>query len=314
MADTKITDLTETSVPALDDWCETVDKSDTTDDAAGSSRKLSLNRLGGCLDPSLCNGRLTLETGVAISTSDQTGKTSVYFTPYFGNRISVFDGTRWKLYSFTELTLALGTLTSGKNYDVFIYDNSGTLTLELSAAWSSDTARTDALTTQDGIYVKSGATTRRYLGTIRTTSTTATEDSAQKRFLWNAYNRVNRIILKADATYHNYTTTSWRAYNNDSTNNIQWVRGLALEPMVLTVSGAIQSTASAYIGISAEDDAGTNWDAESPAVSTSNNTILETSYQFRTFPGIGYHLRTLIEFGGSGATQFDATLFGIFIG
>lgn len=42
MADTRITGLTEQTVLALDDWLESVDKSDTTDDAAGSSRKLAM--------------------------------------------------------------------------------------------------------------------------------------------------------------------------------------------------------------------------------------------------------------------------------
>ena len=100
------------------------------------------------------NGRLTLATGVAIPTTDQIGKTSVFYTPYGGNRIGLYDGTMWAAYSFTELTLALGTLTASKNYDVFLYNNAGTLTLELGTAWTSDTARADALALQDGVYVE----------------------------------------------------------------------------------------------------------------------------------------------------------------
>jgi hypothetical protein len=45
MADTKLTALTELTAPALDDWLYTVDKSDTTDDAAGSSRKVLASTL-----------------------------------------------------------------------------------------------------------------------------------------------------------------------------------------------------------------------------------------------------------------------------
>lgn len=58
------------------------------------------------------NGRLTLETGVPISATDQTAKTTVYFTPYKGNQINLWDGSAWTLYTFTETSLALGTITA----------------------------------------------------------------------------------------------------------------------------------------------------------------------------------------------------------
>lgn len=45
MADTKLTGLTELTSVALDDWVYVVDKSDTTDDAEGSSRKVSVPNL-----------------------------------------------------------------------------------------------------------------------------------------------------------------------------------------------------------------------------------------------------------------------------
>lgn len=173
-------------------------------------------------------GRLTLETGVPVSTSDQAAKSTIYFTPDNGNRVRVYDGTTWKLYEFSELSLALTGLTSGKNYDVFVYDNAGTLTLELSAAWTNDTTRADALTLQDGVNVKSGATTRLYLGTIRTTGTTTTEDSNAKRFVWNRYNQAPRVWrrLETTATW-TYTTDAWRQANNSSANQLECVVGLA---------------------------------------------------------------------------------------
>jgi len=187
----------------------------------------------------VANGRLTLETGVPVPATDQTAKTTIYFTPYQGNRISLYDGTQWSLRTFTELSLALGTLTADKNYDVFVYSNAGTLTLELSAAWTSDIARADALALQDGIYVKSGATTRLYLGTFRTTSTTTTEDSAVKRFVWNNYNRVARENYKTDATAHSYDGGA-RVWNGDSTHQIGFVSGLA--------ESAFSTTLTMYMG------------------------------------------------------------------
>lgn len=236
MADAKLTALTETSVAALDDVSYTVDVSDTTDDAAGSSRKLSFNRLGGLFIPSYCDGRLTTESGVPVSTSDRTSQGTIYFTPYRGNRITIYDGTRWKLYSFTERSLAL-TATSGKNYDVFIYDNAGTLTLELSAAWTNDSTRADALTTQDGVYVKSGSTTRRWLGTIRASGTNVTEDSETKRFVWNAYNQERQSFLRAETTDSwTYGTNTWRQANASASNQVEIVCGLPTHVNVSVVA------------------------------------------------------------------------------
>jgi hypothetical protein len=151
--------------------------------AGGSARvRLIFPHWYGEIDIGIVEGRLTLTSGVPITTSDVTGATNVYFTPYRGNRIALFDGTGWRKYQFTELTLALGTLTSGLPYDVFIYDNAGTLTLEL-LAWTNGTTRATAIALQDGVPSKTGALTRRLLGTFVTTSTTATEDSDSNRYL-----------------------------------------------------------------------------------------------------------------------------------
>ncbi len=139
----------------------------------------------------LSQGRLTLLSGDPAPSADQVGKSVVYFTPYKGNTIALLDsGGSWELLAFSQISITLSGLTSGKNYDVFAYDNGGTLTLELSAAWTNDTTRADALALVDGVRVKSANHTRRFLGTFRTTSTTTTEDSLTKRLLINYYNRV----------------------------------------------------------------------------------------------------------------------------
>src|SRR3990167_7040004 len=133
------------------------------------------------MDFGVCDGRLTLTSGTPVTTADVTGATSIYFAPFKGNRIGLYDGSSaWAIYTFTELTLALGTLTSGLPYDVFAYDSSGTVTLE-ALAWTNGTTRATALTTQNGVLVKTGATTRRYLGTFYTTATTTTESSRRDR-------------------------------------------------------------------------------------------------------------------------------------
>jgi hypothetical protein len=189
----------------------------------------------------ICEGRLTLTSGTAVTTGDVTGATTVYFTPYNGNRIALYDGTNWLTYSFTERSLALGTLATLTPYDVYIYNNSGTLTLEF-LAWTNGTTRATALVLQDGVYVKTGATTRRYLGTFYTTGTTTTEDSAAKRYLWNNYNRVVRGMKAALETTDSwtYTTATWRQANANTANQLNLFVGL--------VEDAVGSSLVAYAG------------------------------------------------------------------
>lgn len=161
--------------------------------------------------------RMTLTTAVPVTTADVTGATTIYITPFRGNRIALYSGSSWVTRTSAQFSLALGTITSGKPYDVFVYDNTGTPTAEL-LAWTNDTTRATALTLQDGVLVKSGDATRRYIGSFYTTATTTTEDSESKRYLFNYYNRVERYMKCVDTTdTWAYTTATVRAANGNTT-------------------------------------------------------------------------------------------------
>ena len=147
-------------------------------------------------------GRLTVTSMVPVTTSDVTSSENVYFTPYKSDRIALFDGGSWSILTFTETPpLSLIGLAPASNYDVFAYNNGGTVAIELSNPWSSNTVRTDAISLTDGIYLKSADTTRRWLGTIRTIGGGgATADSATQRFCLNYYNKVPKSLFNASAT------------------------------------------------------------------------------------------------------------------
>ena len=340
MADLKLTELTDISIPNLEDIVYTVD------DPSGSpvSNKVALSRLMGTLFPSVAEGRLTLVTGRPVydpcniltpSATDTTaetvdfaadhgwvtgtiviptvtvggltagtryyinatdtntlsfhttladalaasskvnlnasitctlipigvGNTTLYYTPYRGTSISLYDGTRWKMYTFTERSLALSALTSGRPYDVWLYDNAGTLTLEV-LAWTSDTVRATALAVQDGVYVKTGDTTRRYLGTIYTTGTDSSEDSTHKRYVWNHLraNRVRRELWWTEftATWTYSTTNTARQANANANNQVSLVMGLLEDSFDLSIiiSGA-HATVGANFGVQIGEDSAT---------------------------------------------------------
>lgn len=273
------------------------------DDPSGTpaETKVTLRRLLGQMRPSIAEGRLTLETGVPVSTSDQPAKTTVYYTPYIGSTIALYDGTRWRLYTFTERSLALGTLTADKNYDVFLYDNAGTLTLELSAAWTTDTARADALAQQDGIDVKSGATTRRLVGTIRTVTTTTTEDSLAKRFVANRNQQIARAMRVMETTDSwTYATSTWRSLNNSTANRVQWVSCVSTDALaIMTVANqSATSTGSAHgVGIDS---------TSTPSGTIAILTLVVTTGQrmgtagVSVTLGIGYHFLQALEYRDSG--------------
>lgn len=109
--------------------------------------------------------RLSLTSATPITTTDVTNASTIYAVPYNGNTISLYDGANWVSYDSAEFNLSLGTLTNAKLYDVFCYANSGVPTLEF-LVWTNSTTRATALTYQNGVFVKTGATTRRYLGTF----------------------------------------------------------------------------------------------------------------------------------------------------
>ena len=253
------------------------------------------------------SGRLTLESNVPVSTTDQTAKTTIYYTPYNGTKISLYDGTTWATYNFSQLSLALGTLTSGANYDVFLYNNAGTLTLE-SLVWSTNTARATALALQDGVYVKSGATTRRYLGTFRTTSTTTTEDSLQNRFVWNLNNPVERLLYKNTyPTYaytgHTYSTSAWRAWNNDATMAVYFVNGI--DRNITLHFGCASSTA--------QTSQGAGFDGGTPAYDSCDLTgRAGRSYTIRSGTCLGYHYCTMYEYGITSCLYIQGILEGSF--
>jgi hypothetical protein len=212
---------------------------------------------GGTVLNETVNGRLTLESGEPVSTTNQIAKTTLYFTPYKGNQIALYDGTAWGIHSFSELSLSLSGYTADTNYDIFIYDNSGTLTLE-SAAWTNNTTRATALVLQDGVYVKSGATTRRYIGTIRTTNTAGQcEDSQPKRFVWNYYNKVSRR-LDDEVAYSNwtYTTDTWRVLSGTA-SKVEIVCGIREDLLDICQEVFASTNASPYysLGISVNGSA-----------------------------------------------------------
>ena len=254
------------------------------------------------VDPQICDGRLTVSTGVPVPFSDVSSSGNVYFTPYTGNRIALYvNNYGWRLYSFAELTLSLAGVDSGKNLDVWIYDNAGTLTLA-NTEWSNDTLRATAITRQDGVLVKSGSPEYRYLGTVRTSGAAVTADTELLRFVWNMYHRLPRKLKCTDDTdTWSLNSSTWREWNGSQNNRVAFVIGVDESP----VSGKVVSTSVRAGGASGQfvgidlDGVIAN-DSDITSYHTMTGMLGNMFSEISKYCGIGYHFYQMMERGTVG--------------
>lgn len=286
------------------------DHADFVEYETGHWRCTAYNRYNG---NALSNGaftqdfRLSLTTGLPVTTADVTAATTIYAVPKTGVQISLYDATvvAWITRQSGEFSLALGTLTSGKPYDVFCYSNAGTPTLE-ALAWTNDTTRATALAYQYGILVKSGDATRRYMGTFYTTSTTTTEDSASKRFLYNYYHRVKRHLLKTDSTASwTYTTGSYRQANNAAANQVEAIQGVAEDAVFIdarNTTSVSASFSSCPVGIGIDSTSASSHTRLSTCSAVSGAASGWSISEYRGVPAAGYHKYVWLETGAANTT------------
>lgn len=255
--------------------------------------------------PVVAGGRLTLTQGTAVITGSVTSASAVYYSAYESNQITLFNGTKWQLYNFNEASLTLSGLTSGKNYDVFAEASGQSIALSLGAAWTSNTLRAVSLTKQDGVLVLSGTPTKRYLGTIRATSATQTEDSTSKRFVWNYYNRVERMLEVTESTDSwSYSSSTFRAANGSSLNCFEFVIGHD-QLVTAKVNGLCTCASSGFaatVGIGI-DSTSTN-SATTYGAITNANMYFPLYAEYMNYPSVGYHKFTWLERVGAGTITF----------
>lgn len=246
--------------------------------------------------------RLSLTSATCVTTGDVTAATTLYLTPCTGNRITLFDTAgNPTTYTTAEVSIAVPATTS-QLYDVFVYANSGVPTLEL-VAWTNDTTRATALARTNGRWTKSGDSTRLYVGSFRTTGTSGqTEDSAVKRYVWNAYQRRRRGLFVADSTASwNYTTATYRQFDGSTANQVDVVIGLAEAALDLTVASTAQNgtaggvQASIAIGEDSTSTATTTgYVGGSTQLTTTNQNVPIVGRLVRT-PAVGRHYYAALE-------------------
>lgn len=112
----------------------------------------------------------------------------IRYKPHLHNRISLWDGSRWAMHEFSDLEDdSTGVIAFFAQYDVFVYDNAGTLALEVQKASATTTlsadvsagssvvcavASTDGFSVGDLVWVQ-GPGTYEYTGNGEVTNVTA---------------------------------------------------------------------------------------------------------------------------------------------
>jgi hypothetical protein len=88
-------------------------------------------------------GRLTLQSGVPVMTTTQAAKTTVYYCPYIGQFLPLFDGSMYTMRDFGgELSQALTDATKSPAaalpeacYDYFGWDDNGVVRVTRGPPW-----------------------------------------------------------------------------------------------------------------------------------------------------------------------------------
>jgi hypothetical protein len=272
-------------------------------------------------------GRLTLTSGTPVLQVETLG-TTVYYTPYAGLYLPIWNGTDWEVFTFLEMSQTLADTTkspaatvANKNYDLFAWNDAGTLRISRGPAWTDDTTRAAGLFRVGGVLLNIPAITNgpasargTYLGTIRTNAANQVEwdpggigaggDDAVFG-IWNMDNRVNVGALISD------TTDSWtlaaaatRAANNSNGMRVSFINGQHEESYRATFRAMFATAAGniAAIGVGFDITGFFSGQIASQIAASETET---GAGGHTTQPAAGWHFFQAIESSqGSGSATF----------
>lgn len=287
-------------------------------------------------------GRLTLATATPVMTSTNSAKTTLYYTPYVGDQIPIYDGSSMTMTTFAELSIATSDTTynpaaigASKVNDWFVWSDSGTLRLSHGPDWTSDTARSagTALTMVKGIYLNNASITNgpaasrgTYVGTTRSNSSSqldwiigaaASGGTAGVLGVWNAYNRVHIGSMAQDTASATYTSNTIRQYNGATAMQHSYVLGLGNDSVMASISSefalAAAANAFAIVGIGVDTTTAFTFSRyrspPNPAASTYVSPWTQSAILAQ--PTIGYHTISLNQQGdGTNSCEYNNSLKG----
>lgn len=217
--------------------------------------------------------------GQIIQTGDVASATSLYYEPFVGGQLPIWNGTSFQVQNFSELALAIpSSRLANTIYDVCIttttagaYSATGTPTAVFSVAWTTSTAGagnrgsgagTAQIAQVNGIWVNAvaisavnGANTYSVPanactivatvlidGTAGQITNTTTWGSARKWSVSNFYNQQPIVLVEGDSTANwTYSTSTVRQSNGSANNKITIVLGLPTQKPAMEMNQFVQA-------------------------------------------------------------------------
>lgn len=272
-------------------------------------------------------GILSPVSGQMLSSSfypvDATGSI-LYYSPLHGNKISLYNGSAWEMINFSHT--AISGLANNVVYDIFGFKNQLSLLSLEAVAWSNPSTRSANISSLNSVYVKTGDSTRKYLGTV-CFSGGMFSDTVQNRHVWNLYNQRDKMLVNStdtsSSTSWTYSTNSWR-HLSGTRFPVTIVNGIASNNDVdlkATVYYAGDSVSINYaIGISTNDNitppnnnlGNGNYNGRSSTlgrIQTNGltNHQLNASLRERPLIGLNYYYPVERRYSGGTATLYGGT-------
>jgi hypothetical protein len=200
-------------------------------------------------------------SGDVIQVGDVVAAATIFYSPFTGNQLPIWNGSSFVLVTFSELTATLTTAGSPLStiQDECIFSNNGVPTLVTGPSWTTVTAGagnrgtgagTAQITRLNGIWVNSNsiigynglstytipANQCTYVGSIQVDATAGqvsayrTAGQSRKFGIWNAYNRQRIVMQVRDPTVSWLDGgASWHQTNSSVANSLITFTGLPEE-------------------------------------------------------------------------------------
>lgn len=335
--DVDIAALTTKASPAAGDYVMLSDQA-----ASGAWKKATVSSLGGggagvttlngqtgaIVSYFPPQGRLTLQSDTPVMNTTQSAKTTIYYTPYLGDMVPLYDGTNMVPTAFTELSVATTDTTkspaaigASKLNDWFVWDDAGTLRLSHGPDWTSDTARSvgTALVHVKGIYLNNASITNgpaasrgTYIGTTKSNSSSqldwiygASSAGGTAAFfgVWNMYNRVTVTTTVTDSTasWNTATSATFASMNASTANRISAVFGFPEDGIRISIFARVGSVAVAFaqgnIGFAMDATNTADKFARAQATSSGLQIISSATAENNYAPQTGFHFWQAVDAG-----------------
>jgi hypothetical protein len=288
-------------------------------------------------------GRLTLVSGLPVMGTSNAAATSVIWTPTGGGMVPIYNGTSFVMTPVAEISQATTDTTkspaavgASQVFDLFVWNDAGTIRCTRGPAWTNSTTRGYTFTSVNGIPLNTSAITNgpgaslgTWVGTIASNAGSTIDfiygaagagGVAGVFNVWNAYNQaeIDCKVINTSATY-TYTTATVRQADASAGMQVSLVNGSATSVIDVSYKDFFQPAATgaaAIIGVSLDATNAFNTAAEAYFQSQggSSFSFMETRDQIK--PGIGSHFFAAVEKGdGTNANNFNtsgaANIFGL---